>query len=158
MVDGVLSSIVSDYNNVFGRPGVAFYEGAEGVKSIYEDTIETNKSGVVHVLRSHLDDVTLGHEFYMKYAKLRARNNIRTEIITPKPVDHPSAWNDAELLRERRYMKELEIPTEIDIYDDKVAFIAFEEPIIGTIIEKKAVADTMRTIFKYMWDRLEDKK
>ena len=110
------------------------------------------------VLRSHLDDATLSHDFFVEYVTKRAKHEIRTQIISPAKQDTSSKISDDELNKTRRYMPDLKIPAEIDIYDDKVAIIAFDEPLIATIIEKKAVADTMRTLFNYMWETLETRE
>jgi sugar-specific transcriptional regulator TrmB len=153
-VGSIVDTLTSEYNKTLGKPGVVFYEGEAGVRRVYEDTISNNRSGRVQVIRSYLDDKTLGAEFYKTYAQRRARNNIYTEIISPTSESHPSTLQDEDLHKIRRYMKNLKVPAEINIYDDKVAIIAFDEPLIGTIIEKKAVAETMRALFGYMWETL----
>jgi hypothetical protein len=137
-----------------GKPGVVFYEGKEGARRVYNDTIVNNKSKQVMVLRSHLDSTTLGHDFFTEYVTKRVKHEVHTRIISPAKQDTSSKAPDSELQKTRRYMPDLKIPAEIDIYDDKVAIIAFDEPLIATIIEKKAVADTMRTLFTHLWDSL----
>jgi hypothetical protein len=40
---------------------------------------------------------------------------------------------------------------EMNIYDNKVAYTTFEEPLIAVVIEDKAIADTERAIFELSW-------
>jgi len=157
-IGSVVDTMTSEYNKTLGKPGVVFYEGKEGARRVYNDTIVNNKSQQVMVLRSHLDSAVLGHDFFAEYVTKRVKHEIRTQIISPAKQDASLKTPDAELKKTRRYMPDLKIPAEIDIYDDKVAIIAFDEPLIATIIEKKAVADTMRTLFNYMWETLETRE
>ncbi len=154
-IGSVVDTLTGEYNKSLGRPGVVFFEGTEGVRRVYDDTIANNKSKRLQVLRSHLDSQTLGTAFYREYAQRRVRNNIFTEIISPTPTHDPRTTKDTGLHKIRRSMRDWRVPAEIDIYDDKVAIVAFDEPLIGTIIEKKAVADTMRALFSYVWETLD---
>lgn len=156
-VANILNDLTSSYNKTMGQPGVVSYEGIDGVKAIYNDVIHNNKSNLVQIIRSHIDSSTLGNDFFSEHSTIRARKGIHTKIITPRRLDSDFPKVDKGGLKERKSIPDLKIPAEIDIYDDKVAIIAFEEPLIGTIIEKPAVAETMRTIFSYLWD-LPDKE
>jgi len=39
----------------------------------------------------------------------------------------------------------------MDIYDDKVLYVALREPFMGVLIEDKTIADTQRAIFELGW-------
>lgn len=150
-VNSILTKLTSVYNKNIGQPGVATFEGVEGIQAIYSDVITSNRNKGVKVIRSYLDNDTLGEDFYKKYIKQRAEQEIFAEIISPKPANRNIPPGIVSAKQNFLHMPELAVPAEIQIYDDKVSIIAFEEPLIGTIIEKPAVAETMREIFNYLW-------
>ena len=158
-VSNILTSLASTYNKTMGEPGMISFEGTEGTKTIYKDIINNNRNKNVDVIRSHLDDSKLGLDFYNNYMASRSDKQISARIITPRATTSEYPRKDIKFQLERKCIPDLEIPAEIDIYDDKVAIIAFDENLIGTIIENPAVAKTMREIFSYLWnqpDKTED--
>lgn len=152
-VNSVLTGLTSSYNKNVGQPGVATFEGVEGIKALYSDAITSNKGKNVKVIRSYLDNDTLGENFYKKYIHLQAEKGIFVEIISPKTVDKSLPPSIVSAMQKMIHMPDLRVPAAIQIYDDKVSIIAFEEPLIGTIIEKPAVAETMREIFNHLWQQ-----
>ena len=61
---------------------------------------------------------------------------------------HP--YQDYKLLDE----KYGDTPTDILVWDDKVAIMALDVPVFGTVIENKSLADTYRMQFDLMWKSL----
>ena len=45
--------------------------------------------------------------------------------------------------------------TDILIWDDNIALITFQQPIFGTVLNNKLLAETFRIIFQVMWDGLQ---
>jgi sugar-specific transcriptional regulator TrmB len=134
---------------------VTSYEGKSAVKEIYEDALESTNDKEIMVFRSHLDDEVLGDDFFTEYIERRASREIKTKLIVPFPIIESSLATDKKLLKERRYWPDFKIPAEIAVYADKVSIISFQDRIIGTIIDNKAIADSMRVIFNRVWESLK---
>ena len=135
-------------------PRIQVFEGIEGIKQAYEDTLENNKE-------KQLLDFTgtdavfkhMGKEWVDYYVKKRARLEIKCIDIAPDTEwAQKSKKRDDELFRITKLMPEKYLfNTEIAIYDEKVAIFSFsEDQPIALIIEDKNISHTMKTLFKYI--------
>ena len=144
---------LSTVHNVAGRPKVRFYEGAEGIQEIYEDTLTADsKEGILAY--AHVEDVhqTLPH-YFPKYYQRRAANNIPIKaIFTDTPAARSIARHDKEEKRTSLFVdvNEYNFTPEINIYNNKVMIASWREK-LGITIESHEIADAMKKIFKLAW-------
>lgn len=138
------------------RPRIKFYEGENGLRDVYEDTLSSSET-----IRAYaaVDDVNKGiSNYFPKYYKRRAAKNIHIRAIFP----------ETEVARERAVLDKSEkresllIPydkysftPEINIYDNKVMIASWREK-LGIIIESAEIADAMKKIFELSWDRAKE--
>ena len=136
-------------------PQVKFFQGWEGVKRVYEDTL-TAEGELLNFANSAL--VRAHWENYdAEYVAERVRRKLHLRGIAPNDeAGQLVHGHDRESLREIRLVpaKEFNFNNEINIYDHKVAIVYFGEAegeLFGLIIESKDVADTQRQIFEMAW-------
>jgi sugar-specific transcriptional regulator TrmB len=153
-LDSIIPTLKSKFNLSVDKPVVRYFEGKEGIKEIYKDTLENTKS--IKVFRSIYDDKEFNKYLNTYYAPKRARLGIKTKLISQVEKSDERVSYDKDLLKKRKYIsqEEFPIPTEIDVYNDKVAMISFKDKLIGVIIENKEVAQTMEQIFDQLWEKL----
>lgn len=138
-------------HNVTGRPQIRFYEGKEGLKQVYEDTLTSRES-----IRAYasVDDVHAALPGYFpEYYKRRAGKNISIRaIFTDNLEGRELAKHDREELRESAFVspEEYGFHPEINIYDNKVMIASWREK-LGIIIESGEIADAMKKIFELAW-------
>lgn len=136
-------------------PKVQFFEGEEGVKQAYEDTLEGNQEKILRDITG-IDAVftKLDQHFVQYYLRKRATLGIKCANLVPQ-----SEWGRKSKLDDEKYLRTTKfLPTEanfdgeISIYDDKVGLFSYarENP-IAIIIEDRPISDMMKKIF----DRLE---
>ncbi len=141
---------------VGSRPQVKFYEGEEGLREVYEDTLSSSET-----IRAYaaVDDVNRGiPNYFPKYYKRRAAKNISIRAIFP----------DTEIARERSALDKFEkresllVPfdtynftPEINIYDNKVMIASWREK-LGIIIESEEIADAMKKVFELAWGKAKE--
>lgn len=138
--------------NKISHPKVRYFEGAEGIKRVYEDTL-TATTEILNYANSQ-SIRTFWPDYDSEYVKLRVRKNILLKGIAPDDNYGKDVKKlDKTCLRETRLMpeKDFHINNEINIYDNKVAITSFGEELIGIIIESQEIADTQRGIFKMAW-------
>jgi len=142
-------------------PLVRFFEGWEGVRHVYEDTLTAKgellnfaNSAVVRRHWPHYDE---------EYVALRVKRGIELRGIAPDDAAGRKVHGeDRGRLREIRLVPaaDFDFTNEINIYDHKVAICSFDsEPrrtvssstMFGIIIESKEVAETQRQIFEMAW-------
>lgn len=135
-------------------PKVRYFEGWEGVRHVYEDTLTAESellnfanSAAVRQFWPDYDD---------EYVRERVKQGIRLRGIAPDDeAGRRVHGEDKEKLREIRLVSaaDFDFTNEINIYDHKVAICSFgsEKDVFGIIIESKEVAKTQRQIFEMAW-------
>lgn len=136
------------------HPRVRYFEGLDGIKAIYEDTLGS-KTEILNYsnskeIRSHWPD------YDEAYVEKRVKHKVFLRGISPMD-EHGRAVHskDKACYREIRLVpeKDFTFTNEINIYDDKVAIISYTDvPLMGMIIESLEIANTQRDIFKMAWE------
>jgi HTH-type transcriptional regulator, sugar sensing transcriptional regulator len=138
-------------HTVTDRPQIKFYEGIEGMKQVYEDTLTSTEEIRAYGNYDEVYDVL--KNYFPKYYQRRAAKGIHIRGIAPR----------THLSEERQRMDEKEgreltlvnpgkysLSPEIDIYDNKVMIASWREK-LGIIIESAEIADAMKKIFELAW-------
>ncbi|MEK7632872.1 MAG: hypothetical protein AAB473_03705 [Patescibacteria group bacterium] len=138
-------------HNISERPRVRFYEGKEGLESVYEDTLTSHET-----IRAYaaVDDMhkTLP-DYFAKYYQRRVKENIAIRAIIPATVvGKDRAEKDRAEMRETALVpsEKFSFTPEINIYDNKVMIASWREQ-LGIIIESAEIADAMKKTFELAW-------
>jgi len=149
-----LPAILSLYNTLPQKPKVAYFEGLEGIKQLYEDTLlVTHRGGEILAYVTIETPKALG-EYTIDYVTRRAKKGIRLRgIYNDSPEIRKYLIHNKEQLRESKIISEKEMPleNEINIYSNKMIIITYRPEPFGVLIESKEVADTQRAIFEMAW-------
>lgn len=136
------------------HPRVRYFEGLDGIKAIYEDTL-SSKTEILNYANSR-EIRTHWPEYDIDYVGKRVEKKIHLRGIAPLDAHGKVVQlQDKEMAREIRLVpaNEFSFTNEINIYDDKVAIISYKDiPLIGMIIESAEIANTQRDIFKMAWE------
>lgn len=136
------------------KPHVRFFEGWEGVRHVYDDTLTANgeilnfaNSAVVRRFWPAYDE---------EYVAERVRRGVHLRGIAPDDAAGKRVHGeDRKKLREIRLVsaRDFDFTNEINIYDSKVAICSFTSSpqMFGVIIESSEVAETQRQIFEMAW-------
>lgn len=148
-----IGTFVSLYNLQGGKPGVRFYAGKEGVRECINDAL-TSKTEIcsyvdITAIEKHIPDIS------RDFAKARRRLKLKKKNIG---VDTPD--NRAEIegyypdVTEERLIPwpTQKFGTVMQIYDGKVSYFAFEEPMIGVIIADSHIYEMHRSLFEFNWN------
>ncbi|MFH1749865.1 MAG: helix-turn-helix domain-containing protein [bacterium] len=153
-----LPELQAIYNKHETKPKIVFFEGKGGIEEIYDDTIKEKPQ---EILEYNTSDMFVAlPEFPMDYVKRRQKNKIHAKRIAPDD----KYWKK-HALREKVELsrtillppKDFTIPVEINIYNNKVAFMSYSDE-MGIIIESHGVASAMRRIYELFWEKLEKNK
>jgi len=141
------------------RPKMQYYEGINGIKNIFEDTLTTKKELLGYTNLAELPEV-LQEDYLKDYAKRKVDLGIKTRMLSPISKDglkylskyYPKGFdhNLVEILfvNSKQFLFEYEI----NIYDNKVAIVSLNpDELIGLIIESPVYANTQRAIFDLAW-------
>ena len=140
------------------RPSMRLYEGEEGIKALYEDSLTSKEKILAWNSAENLEAVM--PEYFHDYYKRRAKKNIHIDaILNDSPEAKEYKKQDKELLREIRLVpqEKMSIKPECYIYENKVAFMSLREK-IGVIIESKDIADAMKRLYELAWEKAGEHK
>ena len=134
------------------HPRVRYFEGLEGIKAIYADTL-TSKTEILNYSNSY-EIRKKWPNYDEEYVSKRAQKKIHLRGISPKDkAGEQVKLEDEKYYREIRLIpaNQFDFTNEINIYEDKVAIISFKGELIGMIIESIEIANSQRAIFNMCW-------
>ncbi len=141
-------------------PNVRFYEGEKGISSIFDDVLMTcgrldSTNNELLIISSGRDLIKLLPDHQNRFIQKRIRKGIPVKILAPENNITQRLYSTSKRhIRQTKFFSEAYYPfqIEIDIYGDKVAMISFSDPgIMGTVIENKAIANSLRSLFRMLW-------
>lgn len=150
-----LPELMAIYNKPENKPKITFYEGVEGIKTIYADSLKERKPIVGWSDFENMADV-LGEYYFDIYPPERAKRGIVIKTFIP---DGPKSRNfqkkDAQYLRQTKLVKFSDWKTEIYIYGNKVALMSFRsKPPLAVLIEDQDITQTLRFIWEQLWSKI----
>lgn len=155
-IQNALPELTAAYQGKQKQPMIRYFQGAEGIRSAYEDLLRTMKKGQVIYRYESPED----HRKYEKYIP----REYRDRVLDGKEVDWLIITNKFTMDRKRKRLERLYkcVPPEeakfmydisAYIYSHKVAFIDYRNE-MASIIESATFAGFQRKIFKMLFDRL----
>lgn len=156
----ILPQLQSIHNVRGSKPKIRFYEGKDGLKEVYEDTLKY-KTEIIGFASEDIIKV-MGMNWSLEYLNKRIRNGIWAKAIIPGTefISTKFLSKDPEQLRATKIIDPKKYPftIEINVYGhNKVALMSAKEE-IGLIIEGQEIHNTMKLIFQLIWDLLPEIK
>lgn len=154
-LQSILPELQSKYRLTDTKPVVSYFEGLEGIKKVYLDTL-TATTPILALVETSSVEPEIYQWVTKEYVKERIKKGINVQAIveTGDKTSSYIAKNEAEL-RESKTVPATKHPFEheINIYDDKVALINHRAgtKLLGIIIDNKDVATTFRSWFELTW-------
>lgn len=155
----ILPQLKSIYNIKGVKPKIRFYEGKEGLKEVYVDTLKY--AGEILAFASEDVVRVLGEEWAIDYLKKRVKKGVHVRAVLPKTEYISKAvQKDRELLRMSKFINPEKYPfsIEINIYGHKKVALMSSREQMGIIIEGDEIYKTMKFIFELAWDILPEIK
>jgi sugar-specific transcriptional regulator TrmB len=152
-LDSIIKDMVSDYNLFSGQPGVQVFEGEDGVKKVLEDSLKTK--GEILTYADVEPIVTKIKEINEDYVKKRLKLGIKKRALvlnTPFAQKYMKENYTGKITDTRFLSNGDTIPFSafVEIYDDKIAYITFEnDKLIGIIIQNPEIAKINKYLFEF---------
>lgn len=154
----ILPQLKSIHNVKGVKPKIQFYEGKEGLRKVYEDTLQYSNE----ILAFATEDIVkvLGMDWATNYIGNRIKKGIHQRAIVPKTEFIIEGFSSKDQNQNRMTKlidpKKYPFSVEINIYGhQKIALMSGKEE-TGIIIEGKEVYTTMKCIFELLWDNLPE--
>jgi sugar-specific transcriptional regulator TrmB len=151
IIEQILPDLRSIHTYQKNKPKIKFYEGWEEVKEIYRNSLEAKEIFAIGSTKGISDIDTKFFDIY--------RTQIKEKQIVYHDILSHSSRADIQVTKEllKGYYDVTIVPsqyknfqTDILIWGDNIALITLEEPIFGTVLTNKLLAETFRIIFNLM--------
>lgn len=153
-LESLLPDLLSIYNLPGNKPKVRFYQGIAGIKQVYEDTLKEEYITMYGFSDYEKMFAAMPETWMWEYAAKRARQHILFKSIAKQgPHAKQVKTIDKEQRRETKLVPHIDFDTEINIYHNKVALISFHRPYAAVIIEDRAIATTLKSVWKLVWGK-----
>ncbi len=154
----LIPQLLAMASTMASKPKIRFYEGEEGVKSIFEDILKTKDEVLGYTSLKGLSE--LFPNYFRQFCQKKVKYRIKTRYIAPateEGVDMIDAYypkqydpNLLEILMVNP--KEFNFQNEIAIYGNKVGIISLnKDELIGLILESPTFAESMKSFFDLAW-------
>lgn len=152
----IMPELLSIANALDKKPKIRFFEGLEGIKEVYKDTLNyPNQEMLAWVSPQAANfDLKFLDDFYLPR---RIEKRIWVRAIAPDEnfIQNFKSLDEKSLRRTKLVsISQFPIEVEIDLYGkDKTAIMSFQEK-IGLIIESKKIYITLKSIFEMNWKNI----
>lgn len=153
-LDEIMPELKLLFNVASVKPKVRFFEGLEGVKAVFKDTL-TTKNKVLKGILSMEDLYQIpGKKFMDEYVRQRIVDGIKLQVIRSEQKEVEEIWpSSSKENRELRYSpKNFVFPMTVYLYDNKVTLISTKKENFGMIIESEDFYNTLNNLFEVTWD------
>lgn len=154
----VMPELLSITNLLNKKPKIRYYEGAEGIKEVYKDTLKHPDQELLAWVAEEAAtkfDLDFLESFYVPK---RLEKKIWVRAIAPDfPEMRKYQATDEKSLRRTKIVSTEEFPmdVEINLYGkSKIGIMSFEEQ-FGLIIESPKIFNTLKSIFEMKWNSME---
>lgn len=141
-------------------PTVQFFEGREGIKQIYEDTVKNNKSKTLYgFLGADAGLEFMGYDWINTYIASRMKHGVKAyTVATDTQALRGFQSRDNQELRSTKLLPPgYEFELEVVVYDDKVLIASFQpERPLAVLIEDSEIAKMMKALFRYVDSTLKE--
>lgn len=152
-LDLVINNLTSDYNLISGQPGVQVFEGEEGVKKVLEDSLKTQ--GEILTYADVEPIITHMSKLNDDYVATRTKRGIQKRaLVLNTPFARKYMQNhSSRKITDTRFLSNDNTPpfsAFVEIYDDKVSYVTFEDgKLIGIIIQNTSIAEMNKYLFEF---------
>lgn len=161
-LEAVMGSLLAMSSHADKKPSMQLYEGMEGIKLCYEDTLNYPETTLKAFLGYAEIDPQLKRWLNNRYFEKRVKKKIQVRVLLSnsfkdkeeytRVVQYPSPRAHTEL----RFIDNplFQVSNEISLYgEDKVMMVIFQEKeMIGCIIKSKMLHQTLSSLFDLSWE------
>ena len=159
-VEQELPDLISLYK-IADKPTVKYQEGVEGIKNIFNETLESNEE-ILTIMDVDGWDVPEFRSYAREYNRERSKRKIHERILlldTKSARDWMADYRGSFKYTHYRWIKKEQLKGielfsgEIDIFENKVVMALLKQPNrMGIMLESDALSNILKTLFALAWD------
>lgn len=150
----LLPQLQALYQSAGLKPKITFYEGREGIKIIFWQTLKKGVKEILYLWPAKDMMEILGREDVEKYIEERIALKIKSKVlrVKAKEIIYKKSGHGQQYLRELRFVPPyLDFNLGLMIYKDKVAIIFSKQEDFALLIESQEFAKLQKALFESLW-------
>ncbi len=155
----MLPELLSIANSLKKKPKISYYEGLDGIKEVYKDTLKFEDQELLAWVAEEAVEEFDVQFLNTYYVPKRLEKKIWVRAIAPDlPYMQQYKGTDTTSLRTTKLVDAGQFPfdVEINLYGKtKIGIMSFEER-FGLIIESEKIFKTLKSIFEMSWNGIRD--
>lgn len=144
-----MPSLLEEYIKHTGQPAINYYQGVEGLRTIYMSQI--NQKEDIYIIRPNYNLDAIDFDALTDIRRLAREAKIQRYAITPDRPLAPKNYkvSDPYMLLTRTWMNEddYSAPVEWNVYGNNVAIMSFGKELVGVVIESPQIAESLRQLY-----------
>lgn len=150
-----LPELMGIFNLPGTKPKVRFYEGVKGLQHAYNEMLNSEEKAIYGFSDYKKLFEAIPEDWAWNFPiRRKSKKMFFYCIAKDDEMGKELKTKDDNQLRETRLVKNLQLDTEINIYGNKVMMVSFRRPYSAIIIEDRAIAMSMKSIWQGWWNLL----
>ncbi len=152
-VRSIIPQLEAMYGKTIHRPRVQFYNGIEGIKTVYEDTLTVSTKELRGILSMQDLYKIPGKPYMDDYIARRVSAGIKLQVVRSEETEVDSSWPSSRLQNRELHIapKGMTYSMTMYLYDEKVALIGTEKEKFGVIIYSSEFYQMQSHLFEFLW-------
>lgn len=159
-----LKSMIPELNAIHslksGESFIKYYEGVEGVKTVYDSILDGLKPKDEYLILSDMKRfLSMDRKYFSNFIEKRAKLNLKIRTILQDNEDaHYYKQIEKNTNQEVRFLpKEVDLTANLVVLPHKLVITQIVEPIITILIENKSIVQMQHEQFEIIWRSLNQK-
>jgi len=131
------------------KKNITLFQGYKGLKTVFQDILSSCDKNEEYLIMASEGQFGESMPYYAPiFRKLKIEKKIKTKMLIRKGRDKKTK---SKYTQYRILPSDVKSPATINIYDGKVAIFIWEEKPEAILIENKAVTETFKNYFDFIW-------
>ncbi|MBI2484671.1 hypothetical protein HYW18_00765 [Candidatus Uhrbacteria bacterium] len=148
-----LPELLSLFRTTSDQPRIRLYEGAAGVKTVFEDTLNNTSRQLCAILSVADIDLLAGQDWFADYTTRRITSGKRLHVIRSEATEVGAKYPSS--IKENREVHiapgKMTFHLTMYLYDNKVAYMGTTEEPFGMIVESHRLFELQKNLFDVLW-------
>lgn len=154
-VENILPELKNNYFNRNEKPKIVSYEGKDGIRKIYEETLRSktevlwfgSAEDTLKEFSESYEKICQDKSTYMKGSREIVNDTLFDRNYAKKINSQKDQKISVRILPKNQFF----LDTDNIIYDNKIAILSIKKNYYGVVIENSNIANAYRTMFELAW-------
>lgn len=155
----ILPELTAIHSLKSGESFIKYYEGPEGVKTVYNTILDDLKSGDEYLIISDMERfLAIDQPYFEKFIETRAKLNlnVRSLFQDTERAHYYKKFEKNTHQTVKIFPRTVNLTANLVILPTRVVITQMVEPIMTILIENKSIVEMHRQQFNIIWESLKE--